>query len=318
MASNEITPQIQTSSQELSKVNQVLRTPKPTRPVALVLLASALFGTTGSALAKGPDNIDAISAGILRLIIGGLALTLISWRHFSTLKDQSRHLLLGAIAVATYQLLYFYSVSLTGVALAALITIGVSPLFSRLLSHLKRQPAPSAMWYVAAAFTLSGLVVLVLGSENAVSYDLGGIVCAVIAGCAYAMYTESASVLITKKAHPTASLAAMFFIAGLATAPLLIWHRLAWLNTSRGILVILYLSIITLTCAYVAFGKALVSLSPMTVVMLTTLEPIVASVLAVLILNEDFPIASWVGAALVLIGLLMVGLSTPRQTTVRP
>lgn len=318
MASNEITPQTQTSSQELSKVNQVLRTPKPTRPIALVLLASALFGTTGTALAKGPDNIDAISAGILRLIIGGLALTLISWRHFSTLKDQLRHLLLGAIAVATYQLLFFYSVSLTGVALAALITIGVSPLFSRLLSHLKGQPAPSPMWYVAAAFTLSGLVVLVLGSENAVSYDLGGIMCAAIAGCAYAMYTESASVLIKCKADPTASLGAMFFIAGLATTPFLIFHRLAWVNTSRGILVILYLSLITLTCAYVAFGQALLSLSPMTVVMLTTLEPIVASVLAVLILNEDFPIASWIGAALVLIGLLMVGLSTPRQTTVRP
>jgi uncharacterized membrane protein len=34
-------------------------------------------------------------------------------------------------------------------------------------------------------------------------------------------------------------------------------------------------------------------------------------------LNEDFPITSWVGAGLVLIGLLMVGLSTPQQTTVR-
>lgn len=318
MASNEIPPQIQTSSQELSKVNQVLPTPKPTRPIALVLLASALFGTTGTALAKGPANIDAISAGIFRLIIGGCGLTLISWKHLPTLKDHSRGLLFGAIAIATYQLLFFYSVSLTGVALAALITIGVSPLFSRLLSHLKRQPTPSPMWYAAAACTLSGLVVLVLGSENSVSYDLGGIVCAVIAGCAYAVYTESASVLIERKADPTAILGAMFFIAGLATAPLLIWHRLAWLNTSRGILIILYLSIITLTCAYIAFGKALVSLKPMTVVMLTTLEPIVASVLAVFMLNEDFPLASWVGAGLVLIGLLMVGFSSPRQTTVRP
>lgn len=282
-----------------------------------MLLASALFGTTGTALAKGPANIDSISAGVLRLVIGGCALTLISWKHFSTLKNQLHNLFLGAIAVATYQLLFFYSISLTGVALAALITIGVSPLFSRLLSHLKRQPVPSPMWYLAAAFTLLGLVVLVVGSENSVRYDLGGIMCAVIAGCAYAMYTESASALINKKAHPTASLAAMFFIAGLLTTPLLIWHRLAWLNTSRGILVILYLSIITLTCAYIAFGKALVTLKPMTVVMLTTLEPLVASVLAVFMLNEDFPVASWLGAALVLIGLLLVGISTPQQTTVQ-
>ncbi|MEI8392620.1 MAG: EamA family transporter [Actinomycetes bacterium] len=291
---------------------------KPTRPVALVLLASAFFGTTGTALAKGPADIDAISAGILRLIIGGCGLTLISWGHIPTLKNKFINLFLGAIAIATYQLLFFYSISRTGVALAALITIGVSPLFSRFISHIKRQPVPSPMWYLAAAFMLSGLVVLVFGSENSVSYDLVGIMCAAIAGCAYAMYTESASVLIKRKAHPTASLGAMFFIAGLATAPFLFFHRLAWINTSRGILVILYLSLITLTCAYIAFGKALVSLNPMTVVMLTTLEPIVASVLAVLILNEDFPIASWVGAALVLIGLLMVGMSTPRQTTVRP
>ncbi len=282
-----------------------------------MLLASALFGTTGTALAKGPANIDAISAGIFRLIIGGCGLTLISWRHVPTLQDQSRRLLFGATAVATYQLLFFYSVSLTGVALATLITIGASPLFSRLLSHLKRQPPPSPMWCLAAAFTLSGLVVLVVGSENSVSYDLGGMMCALVAGCAYAMYTESASALINRKAHPTASLGAMFFIAGLLTTPLFIWHRVAWLNTSRGILVIFYLSIVTLTCAYMAFGNALVTLKPMTVVMLTTLEPIVASVLAVFMLNEKFPLTSWVGASLVFTGLLMVGLSTPRQTTVR-
>lgn len=173
------------------------------------------------------------------------------------------------------------------------------------------------MWYVAAAFTLLGLVVLVLGSENSVAFDLTGIFCAGIAGCAYAMYTECASELIAHKAHPTVSLGAMFFIAGLLTTPLLILHRLAWLNTSRGILVIIYLSFITLTCAYIAFGKALVTLKPMTVVMLTTLEPIVASVLAVFMLNENFPIASWLGAALVLIGLLLVGISTPQQTTVQ-
>ena len=170
---------------------------------------------------------------------------------------------------------------------------------------------------MAALVTVIGLVVLVFGAENSVAYDFGGILSAIIAGGAYALYTECASLTVLDGAHPSATLAAMFLTAGVISSPLLIFHRLSWLTTTRGIVVILYLSLITLTVAYIAFGRALLSLNPMTVVMLTTFEPVVASVLAVCLLDENLTLAAWVGAVFVLVGLIMVGISKPQQTTVR-
>jgi DME family drug/metabolite transporter len=103
-------------------------------------------------------------------------------------------------------------------------------------------------------------------------------------------------------------MAAMFFSAGLLTSPLLIARDVSWFVSIPGFTVVLYLSLVTLTLAYVWFGWGLNSLAPTTVVMLTMFEPVVAAILAIVVLDETLSGLSWVGIAVVLFGLVVVGL----------
>jgi len=102
----------------------------PLRPILWILGAAALFGTTGTVLANGPLGVDPVSAGVVRLLVGGAGLAVFGYRHFRQVLSQFWVAGLGAIGVGAYQLCFFYSTRHAGVAIATVITIGSSPLFA--------------------------------------------------------------------------------------------------------------------------------------------------------------------------------------------
>jgi len=294
-------------------------------PTLAVLAAATLFGTTGTALAKGPEGIEALSAGSLRLLIGGAALCIVGRSALFGDIRRLRHrsfstVVLGGLTVAAYQLGFFWATETTGVALATVVTIGSSPLVSRMIGSVRRRPAPDRWWIASALGLILGLVLLVLGSANgtAVEFDPLGVLAAVLAGASYAAYTEVGSVMMFHGWHPTSAMAAMFLSAGLVTTPILLVRDLSWVGSLAGLTIIGYLSLITLTLAYIWFGWGLHSLAPTTVVMLTMFEPVVASLLAIVVLDETLSALSWIGIVFVLIGLVVVGLRSrpPQPSTV--
>jgi DME family drug/metabolite transporter len=281
--------------------------------VLAVLAAATLFGTTGTALAKGPPDTDSWAAASLRLCVGGILLCVISRRHLRRVLDQRTWALLGAVGVAGYQTLFFAATDRTGVAIAAMVTIGASPLASRLIGRLRRRPAPAPSWWIAAVVLGCGLL-LQFVSSDAGAVDSTGVLFAVVAGTMYAVYAEAGSVLIDRGAHSTASMATIFVGGAVLTLPILLVADVGWLFSSSGFTMIAYQGVITLTVAYVAFGWGLRLLAPSVVVMLTVLEPAVASILAVLVLDESLSTTSWIGAALIFAGLPIAGLSAGRST----
>lgn len=213
--------------------------------------------------------------------------------------------------MAAYQLGFFWATQTTGVALATVVTIGSSPLISRLIGSVRGRPSPDNWWIVSATVLILGLVLLVIGTASdarAVDFDPLGVLVAIIAGASYAAYTEVGSEMMIRAWRPTAAMAAMFFAAGIMTAPLLFIRDLSWLGSTSGIAVILYLSLVTLTVSYVWFGWGLKRLVPTTVVMLTMFEPVIAAMLAILVLGETLSVMSWVGIVVVVLGLFIVGL----------
>lgn len=302
-----------------------------TAGLVLVGFSAVLFGTTGTALSQVPGSelsggVDPLSAGVLRLLIGGGALALVARRTLFELRPMGRPLILGAVAVAVYQLGFFWAVTETGVAAGTLVTIGVSPLASRLLGAIRHRPGPGRLWYGAAVVLIGGLVLLTLGSDESLRLRPVGLLVAALAGFAFASYTECGSVVLGRGASPDATMAVLFFGGGLLSAPLLLWRGVEILSSTTGLLVMGHLSLVTLTLAYMAFGRGLRILAPMVVTMITIVEPVVATALSVVVLDERLAIIGWIGAAMIVLGLPLVGLaSRPRHrfdssstATVRP
>src|SRR3954449_2531272 len=164
------------------------------RAVGAILLAAALFGTTGTAQALGPGSTTPLGVGAARLVVGGLALlavlpVLAARRGEAVALWRTSGGLVAGVCTVLYQVCFFAGVHRAGVAIGTLVAIGSGPVLTGLLARWLLHDPPGRTWYAATGFCLAGLVLLVLGRGGSGSGDLFGIALAALAGLSYATYT---------------------------------------------------------------------------------------------------------------------------------
>jgi DME family drug/metabolite transporter len=287
------------------------------RAVLAVLAAATLFGTTGTAQALGPSGTTPLGVGAVRIAIGGAgllaALPLLGGHRRDALALwRTRWGVLAGLTTALYQVCFFAGVSRAGVALGTLVTIGSGPVFTGLLSWLLLRDRPRASWVVATSVCVVGLTLLVGSGAASPDVDPVGLLLALASGFGYAVYTVAAKRLMNDGHRSDEVMAAAFGLGGLLLLPVLLTQPLAWLATPSGLALALWLGLATTTLAYVLFGRGLRHLSAGPVTTLVLAEPVVATVLGVVVLGEQLAPLGWVGAALVLAGLALQGVVSAR------
>lgn len=289
------------------------------RAVAAVLLAAALFGTTGTAQDLGPSSTTPLGVGAARLVIGGLALLavlpLLGHRRNEVIALWRTPAGIGAgVCTATYQICFFAGVQRAGVAVGTLVAIGSGPVLTGLLAFWLLRDRPSRAWLAATALCLAGLALLV--SSRGVSGEANGlgILLVVLAGLSYATYTVLAKKEIDTGHAPSAVIAAAFGLGGILSIPVLLSQPTGPFATPGGIALALYLGLITTTVAYLLFvrGLAVLPAGPVTTLMLA--EPVMATTLGVAVLDERLSLLGGIGAGLVLAGLVVQGRGAATRT----
>jgi DME family drug/metabolite transporter len=212
---------------------------------------------------------------------------------------------LAGVSTALYQVCFFAGVSRAGVALGTLVTIGSGPVFTGLLSWVLLRERPRASWVLATSICVLGLALLV--GSGAEAPDVGGLALALVSGFGYAVYTVAAKRLMNEGHRSDEVMAAAFGLGGALLLPVLLTQPLAWLATPSGVVMALWLGLATTTLAYVLFGRGLRHLPAGPVTTLVLAEPVVATVLGVVVLGERLTPLGWFGAALVLAGLALQG-----------
>jgi drug/metabolite transporter, DME family len=278
-----------------------------TRAKIVVLFAGVLCGTTGTALTRLAPQASALSAGAMRLAVGGvtlIAIAVANGRRASELVPHRGWLAAGAVAVALYQLCFFTGTTRTGVALATVIALGSAPMFSGLISATILRRPPTARWAAGTSLAVLGIA-LIARSQPSARTDLGGILAALGAGLGWAIYAMIGQQRIHAGLDSTSCMAAMFAGGAVLSAPLLAVGDPAWITTRNGIALSLYLGIATIGIVYTCLGWGLRTLPAPTVVTLTLAEPMTAAILATLILHQAIGVAGWIGIAVVLIALVI-------------
>jgi DME family drug/metabolite transporter len=253
----------------------------------------------------------------VRLLIGGGTLALVARRTGGDLRAPWRRgvgtrwlTLLGAAGVAMFQLGYFLAVERTGVAVGTVVTIGSGPVLGGVITSILERRPPDRRWLLGTAVSIVGVAVLgLLGRE--VHTDPLGIVLAICAGLGWAVFATVSKRHIEAGIDSTASMAAVFGGGAVLLCPVLLFHSPAWFFTGSGLLVGLYLGVVTVGVAYTLYGFALRYLATPTVITLTLLEPITAALLGAVVVHEHIRPAGWAGIALVVLGLWI----TVRTTT---
>lgn len=269
--------------------------------VLLVVAATTLFGTVGTARVLGPEA-SAWSVGALRLLVAAVLLVAVAtWldghRPAWSLVRRPESLLAGA-GQAGFQLTFLAAVELTGVAVSTLVAIGAAPLITGLLTR-----TVTRRWLAATALAVTGLALLVSGAD--VSASAAGLLLALLAAVSYATYTTASSRLAGSA--PSASVtAAGFLVAAALLAPALVFADNAWVASPSGAAMLAYLAVVATVVAYLLFVAGLRGVPAATAQTLGLTEPVVATVLGVAVLGESLGPLGVAGALLVLVGLAVL------------
>ncbi|SPL94470.1 Permease of the drug/metabolite transporter (DMT) superfamily [[Actinomadura] parvosata subsp. kistnae] len=270
--------------------------------------AGVLWGTAGTAgLLVSADSVALAAA---RLVIGGAALALLAGAELKSAVKPG--VLLGAVAVAAYQLCFFAAVSRTGVAIGTVVAIGSGPVFTGLLSWLLHGRRPTKRWSTATAAAICGCAALIVGGgAEAGAQVVPGIALALLGGLLYAFYAVMAAQAIGRGGGSNAVMGMMFGGAALIMTPVLALSGIGWLAEPRALLAVLYLGLGTTALSYFLYGRGLRTTPVATAATLSLAEPAVAALLGVVVLGERLAPVSIAG--LVLLGLSLVAVAVPER-----
>lgn len=293
----------------------------PRISVLLVVLSGVLFGTAGTAQALGPDATTPIGVGILRIQVGGLAMLAVapflglSLRRLPSLWRRPA-IVVAAVCAASYQPVFFAGVSQVGVALGTLVAVGSEPAFAGLLGWIFLRHRPTLGWFLATSVCVAGLV---LRSLPGLSGELGpdawlGLLMALTAGFASAGYNTAAKKELDRGTTVVELSTGAFALGGLGLIPLLVREPLGWVAAPSGVGLVLYLGIATMALANALLTRGLHGLKPGPVATLMLMDPVVATILGVVVLGETLDGQAALGVLLVCAGLLAQGLLAARET----
>lgn len=287
------------------------------RGIALVLLATLFWGTSGTSSTFAPADAGPLSIGAARLIIGALGLLAIALARGGTgpRRDWPWLLtILGAAGIAGGQVAFFEAIHRTGVAVSTVLTIGVAPVFAGLLGAWLLRERPNRMWGVATLLAVAGAALMVLGTAEAVGGDPIGSILAVFSGFGYGVYVTSCKKMMLRGQDAVDITAFVFCGAALALLPIFLLGDWQWVLEPRGAIVALYLGLATNAIPYVLLGLGLALVPVATVATLTLMEPLTATLLGVVLLGERLSLLQWCGAFLLLLGLIVLAMPKRRRS----
>lgn len=193
------------------------------------------------------------------------------------------------------------------------------PLFVVLLSWALRHEQLDARKLVALVVCSAGTV-LTLGSDafgasTGPALDPRGVALAIAAAGIYAVYIV-AGTRVTRGVDPLVSTAvilssAAVLLCGIVAVRTSMGLPARWAESGSGWLAVLAIALVSTAIAVGCFVVGLKHLGASRTALISTLEPVVTVVLAMVFLGEHLAAVQWLGGALVLGGALLLALHRP-------
>ncbi len=293
------------------------------------LLSALLWSTTFVAgrflLADG--KVDPVTLSACRFVLGGgllLGVGVLTWRRtfFAiTGSDYARLALLGLLGIVGMSVLLFHGQQSTTATNSAII-MQLNPIVICLLGLFIGEWL-SARRVLGIAVALAGcLLALGVLTSRGVSIDkahLTGDLYVLASACCWALYTVLGKGVVTRLGGFRATTWAMVFGA----VELLVLYAVlpvphVWPVSGGAWLVIVYLAIFPTAIAFVAWYEAMRHIPLALLNVMQYLTPPTTLLLAWLLLGERLTPGVWIGFALILAGVAIVGAADHRRLVKLP
>jgi DME family drug/metabolite transporter len=271
-----------------------------------VALGTIIWGTVGPVVGLFPEGTE-FQYSLIRNLTGVSTL----WLLVLFSKNKKRYtkqdivpILVGGTGAALFFPFFILAFQLTGVGVAAVVSIGVAPIFVGLIAWIALKQPPGKQWALGTVVAVAGVVALNWPSgNNAVSFL--GVAFAMAAAFGYSMQATGMG-MISKRHTPFQCVAPMFTIGTILQAPLSYGRDFSFLQDPVLLMGVLYGGIVTVAVAYAFFIYGISRIGAATAVTVGLMEPLTASILGVVLLGETVSAIGIVGSVLILTGLVVV------------
>ncbi len=293
------------------------------RATLAIVVASLLWGTTGTAASFLPDAVSPLATGAATMGVGGILLFATAPRASAAVlrrPDTRRWALIGALGVFVYPLAFYSGMDLAGVAIGNVVALGTGPVVAAFLEWLVERRALSGRWALATGLAIAGMALASFGrhADGEGASVQAGVLLGLLAGVAYGLYTYASGRVIALGGGSRGAVGAMFGCGALLLVPVLLSTGAPLLGEARAIGIAAYLAVGPMFVAYLLVGAALRSLRSSTVTTIALLEPVVATVLAVAIVGERLEPLAWIGVLAILSGIIVLVTARPPRSPGQP
>ena len=291
-------------------------------PIAAVLGAAACWATQGVAYALILSGIQ--TDGLTVVTLRAVTATLVLWVWLALTDPGALRIpraalpaftLLGAIAVTIFYPALFYAYQWTSVSVATTL-LYLSPTLVTLGAALFLGEPLTASKLIALVTTFLGsaLVVQAYQPEN-VRGSATGIGLGLIAAAMFGTYSVLGKKLLAR--HPMATVLAAYLLLGtlLLLGVKLLVSPGTWPAPREAITIGLFTGVLTTLLPITLYTYGLSRLPASEASILLTFEPVVAFVLAAVVLGESLHAGQWLGAMAVLGGVVL--LTWPGRAPIR-
>ncbi|MFW6697722.1 DMT family transporter [Acinetobacter pittii] len=279
-----------------------------------VLFAAFLWGTAGTAasFAKGisPLVIATISVGFGGLIHTFLSLKAIK-KNYQKLFNYKSQIFIAVVVSILCPFAFYSSVSLAGVSIGTVISIGCAPLFSVLLEWILDKRKLSLKWLISFILGFLGIILLSYSGDHAqhqiVQSDrILGVFFGLLSSLSYATYSWIMRNLIRQDVDSRAAMGVIFGISAVLLLPTLLITAQNLFDYPTNIWVAIYIPIVPMFLGYLFFSFGLKRIPASQAMTLALVEIPVAALLAVVVVGESLTMHSYLGLILIFLCVIVL------------
>ncbi|TCJ05440.1 DMT family transporter [Cytobacillus praedii] len=284
-------------------------------PYIMIASGASLWGIIAFFVkGLGNYNFTAMEIVAIRVIFAAIFLLIIGIVRYpkemklKQVKDVRLFVGTGILSIVFFNFCYFTTISQMNISVAVIL-LYTSPAFVTILSFMFLKENLTITKIAAVAGTIIGCVLIAGISMGDSNITFIGIITGLGSGLGYALYTIFGKFALEKYQPFTITLYT-FLIAAIALIPVTrLWTKLEVIMDINVLLYGIGLGLIPTVLAYFLYTWGLEKTEGSKAAIIATVEPVVATVLGVLLYGERLGVFQIIGALLIIGSVLIVNIS---------
>ena len=274
--------------------------------VTYIIISAVLFGTMEVALKVAGNDLDPFQTTFLRFIIGGIVMLPVALGEMKKnktrlgVKDWLYMLLLGVVCVPGSMILFQFGIMASNASTAAVL-FSVNPMFTVIFAHfMTKDDKFTKGKAISIIIGIMGIVMMIRPWGMQEGNTVGGALMLMAAAAIFSLYSVLGSKSVAGIGTFTQTSFSFILGALVLLIILLITGKPVITGIENNFSIIMYLSIFVTGGGYLFYFLAIKNSNATTGSIVFFLKPVIAPIIAVMVLREVITPNMFVGIGLIL------------------